>query len=76
VETYLVVVSLNDRAFPAGYWIPTTSLGVAGWREVFNSDASIYGGRNVGNSGQVIQSAGSGINLVIPANGLVVFHRI
>lgn len=76
VDTYLVAASLNDRPFSAGYWIPTASLGVAGWREVFNSDAAIYGGHNVGNSGQVIPSEPWGINVVIPANGFVVLHRI
>ena len=75
VDTYLVAASLNDRPFSGGYWIPTASLGAEGWRELFNSDAAIYGGSAVGNSGQVIPSGPSGINVVIPANGLVVFHK-
>ena len=28
----------------------------AGWKEIFNSDAAIYGGQNVGNSGAMIPS--------------------
>jgi 1,4-alpha-glucan branching enzyme len=75
VDTYLVTASLNNRPFASGYWIPTGSLGATGWREVFNSDAAIYGGSNVGNSGQVIPSGPAGINVVIPANGIVVFHK-
>ncbi len=76
VDTYLVLASLNNRPFASGYWIPTGSLGAAAWREIFNSDAALYGGSNVGNAGQVISSGPAGINLVIPANGLVVLQKV
>jgi 1,4-alpha-glucan branching enzyme len=39
------------------------------WREIFNSDAAIYGGSNVGNSGRVEASgaaAGGELSLVLP----------
>jgi 1,4-alpha-glucan branching enzyme len=76
VDTFLIIASLSNSPFLAGHWIPTTRLGTAGWREVFNSDASIYGGHNIGNSGHVIRSEQSGVSVVIPANGFVVFHRV
>jgi 1,4-alpha-glucan branching enzyme len=76
VDTYLVAATLHNRPYGAGYWIPTTSLGVAGWCEVFNSDAAIYGGGNVGNAGQVMWSDQSGVTIVIPANGFVVFRKV
>ena len=43
--------------------------------EVFNSDAAIYGGRNVGNAGAAIPSAGGRIEVAIPAVGFVVLVR-
>jgi 1,4-alpha-glucan branching enzyme len=47
----------------------------AGWREVFNSDAAIYGGQNIGNFGGTISSHGSQFAANIPANGFVVFVK-
>jgi 1,4-alpha-glucan branching enzyme len=39
------------------------------WREVFNSDAAIYGGTNVGNAGTVVAaptSSGGELRLTLP----------
>jgi 1,4-alpha-glucan branching enzyme len=47
----------------------------AGWREVCNSDAAIYGGQNIGNFGGTISSHGSQFAANIPANGFVVFVK-
>jgi 1,4-alpha-glucan branching enzyme len=44
-------------------------------REVFNSDASVYGGDNVGNYGSAIPSTGGAINLTIPAHGFIVLIK-
>jgi len=44
-------------------------------KEVFKSDAALYGGQNVGNGGGVIPSNQSRLNVVIPANGFVVFVK-
>ena len=76
-EQALVLASLNDTAFLEGYRIQTDSsrLPDGSWREVFNSDASIYGGDNVGNYGAAIPSAGGVINAVIPAHGFVVLLK-
>jgi len=42
---------------------------------VFNSDASVYGGQNMGNGGATIPSLHGRINTKIPANGFVVLAR-
>lgn len=46
----IVVVNFTPQVL-RDYRVPTPFAGV--WREVFNSDASTYGGSNVGNTGQV-----------------------
>jgi hypothetical protein len=45
------------------------------WKEVFNSDAVIYGGQNAGNWGATIPSTQGRLNVVIPAGGFVVFVK-
>jgi 1,4-alpha-glucan branching enzyme len=74
-EEFLIVGSLNNTAFGAGYTIGSSQLNHDRWREVFNSDASIYGGDNVGNSGANISANNDRIQVVIPANGFVVFQQ-
>ena len=73
-EELLIVASLNNHSFGAGYTIETSSLGDSQWREIFNSDAELYGGDNVAN-GTTITSSNGRIHIVIPANGFVVFQR-
>ena len=71
-----MIASLNDAPFPAGYRVQTgAGLPDGVWREVFNSDASVYGGDNVGNYGATIPSAGGAINLIIPAHGFIVLLK-
>src|SRR5699024_6703128 len=76
-EQVIIIASLNNSPFANGYVIQKDWLGIpdAGWREVFNSDASIYGGQNVGNFGATIPSSFNRLNAVIPANGFVVFLK-
>ena len=76
IEQVLVVASLNNAAFPNGYRIQHPSMSGGGWQEIFNSDAAAYGGANVGNLGATLQADGSGIELVVPANGIVVLQRV
>ena len=44
------------------------------WKEVFNSDASVYGGGDFGNSGATLVGGDTAVNL--PAAGYVVFKRV
>jgi len=76
-EEVIVVASLNNQPFDRGYAISKDSAGIpdGGWKEIFNSDAAIYGGRNLGNSGALIPSSGGRIEVVIPAVGFVVLVR-
>jgi 1,4-alpha-glucan branching enzyme len=74
-EELLVVASLNNSPFGAGYSIENSRLENGTWREIFNSDAKQYGGNNVGNLGANISSSNGQICAVIPANGFLVFQR-
>jgi 1,4-alpha-glucan branching enzyme len=76
-EEVIIVASLNDSPFANGYVIEKDLLAIpnAGWKEIFNSDAAMYGGQNVGNGGAIIPSNQGRLNLVIPANGFTVLVR-
>ncbi|MDD1610079.1 MAG: alpha amylase C-terminal domain-containing protein, partial [Methylococcaceae bacterium] len=75
-EEVIIVASLNNTAFN-GYVIEKDLLAIpnARWKEVFNSDAAIYGGQNIGNGGAIISSNQGRLNVTIPANGFVVFVK-
>lgn len=76
-EEVLIVASLNNTAFAAGYVIEKAPPAIpkAKWKEVFNSDAAIYGGWNVGNQSAVVASDQGRLNVVIPAVGFLVFVK-
>jgi 1,4-alpha-glucan branching enzyme len=76
-EEVIIVASLNNTAFAYGYVIQKDWLAIpnARWKEVFNSDAAVYGGQNAGNGGGIIHSYQGNLNVVIPANGFVVFVK-
>ena len=77
-DRLLVVVSLRNEPFLDGYVIQTDSarLNDGAWREVFNSDASVYGGRDVGNFGADIPVTNGQIQMRVPANGFLIFQKI
>jgi 1,4-alpha-glucan branching enzyme len=56
-QELLVLASLNDSPFNNGYVITTDSwrLPAGGRQELFNSDAAMYGGENLGNGGATLQ---------------------
>ncbi len=76
-EEVIVVASLNNAPFADGYGIEKDQLAIpdGDWKEIFNSDASVYGGHNTGNGGAVIPSSRGRLNTKIPANGFVVLAR-
>jgi len=76
-EELLVVASLNNQPFEFGYAIESDpiSLPDAHWKEIFNSDAALYGGASIGNAGAIVPSSGGRITVRIPANGLIVLVR-
>jgi 1,4-alpha-glucan branching enzyme len=76
-EEVIIVASFNNTSFANGYMIEKDLQAIpnVGWKEIFNSDAAIYGGQNVGNGGATIPSNEGRLNVVIPANGFVVFVK-
>lgn len=72
-EDIVVIASLNNRAFADGY---TMHGGFADgqWRQIFNSDASAYGGGGLGNDG-TLNSQGGALTVRMPANAVVVLQR-
>ena len=70
------MASLNNHVFD-GYVIQTDPWRLADgqWRELFNSDAAIYGGDNVGSFGADLPAGNGRIQLRLPANGLVVLEK-
>ncbi len=73
-EDILVAGCLNDGAFPNGYRIQDTRIADGEWREIFSSDADIYGGSGLSNSG-AIASSGGVISVNVPANSVFVLQR-
>lgn len=77
-DKLLIVVSLRNQPFSDGYVIQTDSSRLPDglWREVFNSDASIYGGNDIGNFGADVPTVNGRLQSRIPANGFLVFQRL
>jgi 1,4-alpha-glucan branching enzyme len=75
-DELLLIASFNNRVLEQ-YVVQTDAwrLPDGAWRELFNSDAAIYGGANVGNLGADLPASGGRIQLRIPANGLLVLQR-
>jgi 1,4-alpha-glucan branching enzyme len=74
-QDFLILSSLNNRAFRDGYVIASPRLPDGRWKEIFNSDTARYGGDAIGNFGAEIPSHDGALNAVIPANGFVVLRR-
>ncbi|MFA4902411.1 MAG: alpha-amylase family glycosyl hydrolase [Desulfobaccales bacterium] len=73
-EELLIVASLNNNAFADGYVIQNVRIADGQWREIFNSDATAYGGSGLANQG-LIPSAGGVFTVRVPANSVLVFQR-
>jgi 1,4-alpha-glucan branching enzyme len=73
-DAVLVAGTLSNRPL-RDLTLSHPRLGSADWKEILNSDATLYGGDDVGNQGSTLRSEGGRLQLTIPANGLVVFTR-
>jgi 1,4-alpha-glucan branching enzyme len=75
-QQVVIFASFNNTAFSNGYIVEKDSVGIPDgeWTEVFNSDAALYGGQNIGNFGATIPSRGGRFAANIPASGFVVFQ--
>ncbi len=76
-EQVIIVVSFNNSPFANGYVIEKDLLCIPDtyWKEVFNSDADIYGGQNIGNQSAAIPSSQGRLNVVTPACGFVILVK-
>jgi 1,4-alpha-glucan branching enzyme len=76
-EQVIIAASFSNGPFANGYAITEDPIAIpdAGWKEIFNSDAAVYGGQNIGNGGAIIPSNQGQLNVVIPAAGFVVLVK-
>jgi len=74
-EHYLVVATLSDQGFPAGYAVPIPADAAGLWREIFTSDDPLYGGDGVSNEA-VLAVADGKLTLKVPARGFVVLRHV
>jgi 1,4-alpha-glucan branching enzyme len=72
-EHYLVVATLSDTGFPEGYSVSAPGAAAGAWREIFTSDAKIYGGSGVSNQDEIPVKEGK-LQVKVPARGLVVLR--
>lgn len=75
-EHYLIIGTLSDNPYSAGYDFQSSSLWDGTWKEIFNSDSADFGGSNVGNFGSAIRITGGSVRCILPANGLIIFQRV
>jgi 1,4-alpha-glucan branching enzyme len=71
-DAFVVITHLDDQT-KENYQVP---LPEGNWKEVFNTDAEVYGGNNVGNGGGVVTSRpGQPASLTLPAGGTLVLKK-
>jgi 1,4-alpha-glucan branching enzyme len=75
-EDFLIVAGLNNTPFNnPRYRFVADRMPAGAWREIFNSDAAMFGGWNVGNAGATLNVSGGVLDCIVPANGIVVFRK-
>lgn len=74
-QDILVMASLNNHNFGAGYRIQHPAIADGSWQEIFNSDADVYGGSGLINDRR-IDAANGGLTAVLPANSVIVLERV
>ncbi len=74
-EHYMVVATLSDTGYPDGYAVSVPNDARGDWREVFSSDATIYGGSGLSNEGEVSAADGE-LTVKVPARGFVVLRHM
>ena len=77
-EKLLVIACLHNEPFDAGYVIQTDAARLPNglWREVFNSDAAIYGGHNHGNFGLDTLVTDGHFQALVPDNAILVYEKV
>jgi 1,4-alpha-glucan branching enzyme len=75
-EEFLVVCSFNNRPFNnPGYDFRADRIPSGRWREIFNSDAGMFGGDSLGNYGAELNTWPGFLHCIVPANAVVVLQR-
>jgi 1,4-alpha-glucan branching enzyme len=74
-EHYLVIATLNDFGWPDGYEVTVPNVATGNWREIFSSDAEVYGGTGVSNEGEIEVVDGK-ITARVPARGFIVLRHL
>ena len=74
-QDILVMASLNNHSFGAGYRIQHPAIADGSWQEIFNSDANVYGGSGLINDRR-IDTANGGLTAALPANSVIVLERV
>lgn len=74
-EHYLVVSTLSDTGYPDGYAINVPADAHGRWRQIFTSDAAIYGGDGVTNDDELTVSDNQ-LSIKVPARGFIVLRHI
>lgn len=74
-QEFLVVASLCDQPYAEGYSLHCDRIENGNWRELFNSDSTVYGGDNIGNGGTIMDAHFGRITLTLPARGFIVLER-
>lgn len=73
---FLVVANLGEGEWAAdGYGVSLSDSGGV-WQEVFNSQASEYGGTGLGNGGASRSSDGDQLRITLPKWSVLVFHSV
>jgi 1,4-alpha-glucan branching enzyme len=73
-EHYLIVSTLNDNGFPDGYCVDVPADAGGRWRQIFSSDAKVYGGNGVSNDNELVAESGK-MQVRLPARGFVVLRH-
>lgn len=73
-QDIVVMASLNNQSFAAGYTIQHPAIGDGRWQEIFNSDSKLYGGSGLMNT-QTITTANGSFTARLPANSVIAFER-
>jgi 1,4-alpha-glucan branching enzyme len=74
-EHYIVVSTLSDHGYSDGYKVRVPNDAHGNWREIFTSDATVFGGGGVSNESNIPSSEGS-IVVRVPARGFVVLRHM
>jgi 1,4-alpha-glucan branching enzyme len=71
----MVVATLRDDGWPDGYRVPVPVDAQGHWREIFTSDAELYGGAGVTNEAALEVTEGK-LSVKVPARGFVVLRHV